>query len=66
MPQRFPKLKSGISEFDKCGTGASLSYAKIVKANFAETGIRPDVPYWWQAGMHEPEVATGRLQLRPL
>jgi hypothetical protein len=38
---------------------------KIVKADFEETGIRPNVPYWWQAGMDEPVVDTHRLELRP-
>jgi hypothetical protein len=39
---------------------------KVVKVDCAETGIRPNVPYWWKAGMDEPEIDTDRLELSPL
>jgi hypothetical protein len=47
-------------------TSATEPAVKIVKTDFAETGVRPDVPYWWKAGMDEPEVDTDRLELKTI
>jgi hypothetical protein len=48
-------------------TSGSEPAVKVVKAALCEEGaVRPDVPYWWKAGMDEPEVDTDRLQLSPI
>ena len=46
--------------------GGSEPAVKVVKADFAETGIRPNVPYWWKAGMDEPVVDTHRMELKTI
>jgi hypothetical protein len=58
--------QDGYLIFIDIETSSGEPAVKIVKANFAETGIRPNVPYWWQSGMDEPVVDTHRLQLSPI